>query len=390
MERIASLDVLRGLVMVLMALDHVRDFASPTLFRPEDLAQTSVPLFLTRWVTHFCAPVFVFLAGTGAYLYGASGRSRADLAGYLLKRGLFLLALELAVINPLWMGAAWSSVGYFAFFQVFWAIGWSMIVLSALVWLPLPVIAGIGILLVVGHNAMDRFAIPADPAALSAGQKAWALLHVGGSFLSIAGVNVLGMYPLIPWPGVMACGYAFGAILQLPADRRDRLVFRIGLGMCVAFTAVRAPNLYGDRTAWTSQPRGIAYSLLSFINCEKYPPSLCYLLMTLGPAIAFLPMFGRVRGRAVEWLRVYGRVPLFYYVIHAALIAGVSLLHTKFKCWPVGWELGLSGSFSPGYSPSLPRVYLLWGLLVVALYLPCRWYGEVRARNRSAWWAKYF
>jgi uncharacterized membrane protein len=384
--RLASVDTLRGLVMILMALDHVRDFYSPTLFPPEDLARTWPALFLTRWITHFCAPVFVFLAGTGAFLARAAGRPR--IASYLARRGCFLIALELVVLNPLWMGSAWRN-GMFLFLQVIWAIGWSMILLSLVVRLPAGLIGAIGLLMVCGHNLLDGRVIPPGTTDLSAGQVMWAVLHGEVAWAPLAGpLGVYIRYPLIPWPGVMMCGYAFGALLLRWRRGRAASPAIIGLWMILGFLLLRASNFYGDPRPWVTQERGCHFTLLSFLNCEKYPPSLCFLLMTLGPAIALLPALERRPRGLWRMVNLFGRVPLFFYLLHVVLIHGSAVLVALAGGRQIGWWWGFPGLWPAGYAADLRLTYAIWPVVLLALYPACAWYAGLKQR-RSWRWLKY-
>lgn len=381
-QRLDSVDLLRGIVMVVMALDHVRDFFhhDALLFDPTDLTKTNTALFLTRWVTHFCAPVFVFLAGTGAFLSTRRGKSKAELSRFLLTRGLWLVLLELTIVR---LGWTFNLDYTFNVGQVIWAIGWSMVVLSVLVYLPLRVITAFGILMIGIHNAFDR--VSAQSLGLWSG--VWATFHTGDLTDTYGGIHFLPMYPLIPWIGVMAAGYGFGQVFTLERERRRKVLLYLGLALTVAFVIIRATNLYGDPRPWAVQDSAL-FTFLSFINCQKYPPSLLYLLMTLGPAIASLAFFERVNLKPRRWaqpLIVFGRVPLFYYVIHLPLIHGLAVLFALIKYGP-----GISEAFKNGrpledYGYSLGVVYLIWIGVVVALYPLCRWFANLKRRRRDAW-----
>jgi uncharacterized membrane protein len=372
-------DLLRGLVMVIMALDHVRDFFTDLRFDPTDLSQTTVLLFLTRWITHFCAPTFVFLAGAGAFLQGARGKSRSELAGFLATRGLWLVVLELTVVRLGWAfdlnyaGLLWVAV--------IWVIGVSMVMLAGLVYLPLPVIAAFGLVMIATHNLFDGI----TPESLGGWGPLWTVLHVQRPIAFPGGGALFVAYPLIPWIGVMAAGYAFGSLLLRPTEERRRLLLRLGLSLTAAFIVLRALNIYGDPRPWTPQPAGVL-TLLSFLNTTKYPPSLAFLLMTLGPAIASLAWFERLSGPVARFLIVFGRVPLFYYVLHIFVIHVVAL------------ALGLVAGFPPstflrpfflnpppGWGYGLPAVYAIWVAVVLALYPVCRWYAGLKARRHDAW-----
>lgn len=373
--RLASVDALRGLAIVLMALDHVRDYFSNARFDALDLTQTAEPLFLTRWITHFCAPAFVFLAGVSAYL--ASLRcSPAELSRFLVTRGLWLIVLEVTVINFAWTFNFRYDSGLFL--QVIWVIGASLIVLAALIHLPLRVIAAISVTVIAGHNLLDGV----EPSRFGAWAPLWSVLHVESpvpfGFIS---------YPLLPWVGVLSLGYAMGSLFQLEPQRRRQLLVYVGVASLALFMFLRLPNLYGDPAPWGVQGT-LARSLLWFVNVEKYPPSLLYLLLTLGSAFLLLAAFESARGKPAKLLRTFGRVPLFFYVLHivlihlaAGLIAlamgfGDGVLTDPFPALPGGWGFGL------------PIVYVAWVLVLATLYPACRWYAEVK-RRRSDWWLSY-
>jgi uncharacterized membrane protein len=377
--RLDSVDLLRGLVMVLMALDHVRDFFTELRFDPTNLSQTTVPLFFTRWITHFCAPTFVFLAGAGAFLQGARGKGRSELAGFLVTRGLWLVVLELTVVRLGW--AFDLNYAGLLWVQVIWVIGVSMVVLAGLVYLPLPVIAAFGLVMITTHNLFDGI----TPESLGGWGPLWTVLHVQRPVTLPGGGALFVAYPLIPWIGVMAAGYAFGSLLLLPTEERRRLMLRLGLALTAAFIVLRALNIYGDPRPWTPQPTGVL-TLLSFLNTTKYPPSLAFLLMTLGPAIASLAWFERLSGTAARFLIVFGRVPLFYYVLHIFLIHAVALALGVMAGFPASTFLKPFFLNPPaGWGYGMPAVYALWVAVVLALYPVCRWYAGLKARRRDAW-----
>lgn len=379
--RLDSIDFVRGLVMVIMALDHVRDYfhLDARLFDPTDLTRTTPVLFLTRWITHFCAPTFVFLAGTGAYLWAARGRSRAELSRFLVTRGLWLVVVELTLVTVAWtFNFTWSFIGL----QVIWVIGWSMVVLGALAWLPLRVVATIAVVMIAGHNLFDG--IHVRPLAVGGGYSpdatawdwTWSLLHVQ---------NLPVLYPLIPWVGVMAAGYAFGALVRRPPDERRRILLRLGLALTAAFVGLRWLNVYGDPAPWSAQPDPV-YTVLSFLNTTKYPPSLLYLLMTLGPSITLLALVDRASGPVVRFFVVYGRVPFFYYILHLylihALVLGAAALTGQV---PPSTLLNGFWAFPRNFGFSLGVVYAVWIGVVLALYPLCRWFAGLKATRKDAW-----
>ena len=373
--RVPSIDILRGLVMVLMALDHVRDFFSNVRFDPLDLSQTSALLFLTRWVTHFCAPTFVLLAGVSAYLM-SQRCSRADLSRFLFTRGLWLAALEVTLMSLVWTFNVRYDHGLFL--QVIWAIGVSMMVLALLVHLPMRAIALFSVVVICGHNFLDSI----EPQNLGAWASLWSVLHVFGPI-----PHAFVAYPLIPWIAVMSLGYCIGSLFELGREQRVQRFIWLGTASLVAFVVLRAPNVYGDPSDWTLQSTTLN-TLLSFVSVQKYPPSLHYLLITLGVGFLLLAAFESARGKLSEVLRTFGRVPLFFYVLHVALahlaagIVGYStgfgsaLLTADFLQVPQQWGF------------SLPVVYLAWILVVGTLYPACRWFAAVK-RRRSDWWLSY-
>jgi len=374
-QRLDSIDLLRGLVMVLMALDHVREYFTEARFDPLDLTQTSAALFATRWITHFCAPAFILLAGTSAYLV-SKRRTRAGLSRFLLTRGLWLVFLELTVVIFAWSFDLSYKGGLDL--AVIWAIGWSMIAMAALVHLPVSAVGAIGILMIFGHNALDGI----KPEALGAWAPVWSVLHVQGPI-----PYGFVVYPLVPWIGVMAAGYALGTVYDLPDARRRRILSWLGLATIAGFLALRALNVYGDPQPWSAQSSAL-FSVLSFMNLAKYPPSLLFLLATLGPALLALAWFEHARGAAARFFVTIGRVPLFFYVIHIALahlLAGLAALILGY-----GPEVLTNRPWvlSPGWGFGLPVVYVMWAIVVLALYPACRWFAAIKQRRRD-WWLSY-
>jgi uncharacterized membrane protein len=380
--RLESIDLLRGIVMVIMALDHVRDFFMPTNVSATDLSQTWTALFFTRWITHFCAPVFVFLAGTSAYLMRAKGKSPAELSKFLFTRGIWLVLLEITVVRFGWsFNVTYANTSL----QVIWAIGLSMIALALLVRLPLWAIAVFGFANVLLHNLLDK--ITFESASLSG--LLWTILHQEGGITVFPGVNFYVVYPLIPWLGVIALGYVFGQVFSQSAADRYKTLLYLGLAMMLSFIALRLTNLYGDPDPWSVQKNGL-YTLLSFINCAKYPPSLLFLLMTLGPAITLLAFLEHVSGAIAQPFIIFGRVPLFYYIVHLPLIRGLATLASY---WQLGhfqwkllrWEAPFNVAIPPEYGYNLPGVYLWWIGIVLLLWPLCRWFAIVKQRSRSPW-----
>jgi len=383
--RLDCVDLLRGIVMVLMALDHTRDFFTYLQFAPEDLARTSGPLFFTRFITHFCAPTFFLLAGTGAYLSLSRGKSVAQVSKFFATRGLWLIFLNLTIV-----AVAWTFVLPFYFGGVLWALGWSMVAMAALVWLPLPAIAALGAATILGHNLLDGITPHSfDNFTLA---RLWVVLH-GHRLIPIGSQDeFFVLFSLIPWVGVMAVGYALGALLRR-ADWR-KLVFATGVTITASFVLLRFFHLYGH-AAWPGPWKVQATPLLTFIaffDTLKYPPSLHFLLMTLGPALMALPWLDRVNaerglGRV---LKVFGRVPLFYYVLHLYLIHILAILAAKATHQPSHWLIGGPLMLMPQahYGHGLPFIYAMWATVVVLLYLPCKWFMDYKQRHDD-WWLRY-
>jgi uncharacterized membrane protein len=383
-DRLDSVDLLRGAVIALMALDHVRDFFSDRLFDdPTDLNTTTAGIFLTRWVTHYCAPTFIFLAGTAAYLSRMRGKSRGELSWFLFTRGLWLAVMEVTINRALWM---FNYDLHHHGAGVFWAIGWSMVALSLLVYLPTWAVTAFGVVMVVFHNLLDG--LSAEQVGLP--RWLWVILHSPGEATVVDGYTFGTGYCLIPWMGVMAAGYGLGALFGLDPPVRRRVLFQLGAILTLAFIALRAANVYGDPRPWAIQQSGPAWTALSFLNCTKYPPSLLYLLMTLGPAILALAAFDRPLGPLARPIIAFGRVPLFFYLLHIPLIHGSAALldYIRFGWSPLAaggpWEVQ-PGMVPATYGVSLPVVYLIWVGVLLVLYLPCRWFAAVKRRRRDTW-----
>jgi len=391
--RLVSVDVLRGLAMVIMALDHVRDFFSYLPFEPEDLSHTYGWLFFTRVITHYCAPTFSFLAGTGAYLAMTRGKSVSQLSWFFLSRGLWLVLLEVTIVDFAWAFIFWPAAG------VIWILGWSMVCMALIVRMPVRWVGIFGIAVVASHNLLDRI----NPASFGKLSWLWMMLHVPGSIQMTPHFNFYNLYVLIPWVGVMAAGYAFGTVLQRP-DRR-KVLLTLGLSMTALFCLLRGFNLYGNGVA--GQSFGFPYSagpwhvqatatltIISFFNTLKYPPSLQYLLMTLGPALTLLGLFDGIKAERGlgRILLVYGRVPLFYYVLHLYLIHLLAIAAGRLTHQPTAflWHGGMFVlGIPPGYGHGLPFIYGIWALVLLILYLPCRWYMEFKRQHRDWAWLSY-
>jgi len=349
-KRLVSIDLLRGLVMVLMALDHVRIFFSNPGFHPLDINQSNLPFFFTRWVTHLCAPSFIFLAGIAAYLSLKRRNSPKELSKFLVIRGLWLIILDLTIIS--W---AWTFYPGFFVMGVLWAIGWSMIILAALIHLPIRSIAIIGIILIAGHNLLDG--IQAD----NFGNLTWlwSFLHERKMFMPSPGIRFFIGYPIIPWVGVMAIGYAFGKVVSFEKHQRIRWLRNLGFGLILSFLVIRGMNFYGDPKPWSFQSN-FTKTLFSFIDCQKYPPSLLYLLITIGLALLILYGFEIKRFRFLKPLIRFGRVPLFFYIIHLWVIhlAAIVLSLPKYGITAVILPYLNKSSMPVNYGYSLPHVYL--------------------------------
>lgn len=385
--RINSIDLLRGLVMIIMALDHVRDFThqDALLHDPLDFSTTTPALFFTRWITHFCAPVFVFLAGTSGYLQSLRKPTR-ELSGFLIKRGLWLILLEVTLIT---FGISFDIHWSIFALQTIWAIGISMVFLGLAVWLPFKAILALGLVIVLGHNSLDFY---------EAGHKGgydvfYSLLHRQGFFPLWNNHGLLILYPFLSWTGLMLLGYCFGRLYTLyEGAQRRKVLTATGLGVILFFIALRATNLYGDPSHWATQKNAL-FTFFSFINTTKYPPSLLYMCMTVGPAILFLARMETVKNGLTKAITVYGRVPFFYYVLHFYLAHLAALALSLFHGHP--FAEGAAGAPNvpfkfvfPGEGVSLGGVYLIWFCVVVALYPLCKWFSEYKQTHRQ-WWLSY-
>jgi len=387
--RLEAIDMLRGLVIVIMAIDHVRDFF---LFGTEQdpMANPNITagLFATRWITHFCAPVFVLLAGVSAGLI-AGRKSRNELARFLFTRGLWLVMVEIFIVSTLGTfsprGIAEAGGRIFASMQVIWAIGASMIALSGLQWLGRRACFALGLAIVAGHNLLD----PIWPASKLTDQQwpLWVALHsqmaipVGPFLFRFA-------YPLLPWMGVMALGFGISEIFEQPAARRNTILLRAGAALTAGFLLLRAIVGYGDPNPWQMQPAGMTDTVMDFLNTTKYPPSLDYLLMTLGPAAIVCSFADRMTGAIKRVLVMFGRVPFAFYVAHFFLIHLLSVFLGVIQGFTVHQMMTTYRFYPKGYGIGLPWVYVVWAVVVFLLYPLCRWVAAVKARRRD-WWLSY-
>jgi uncharacterized membrane protein len=400
--RVESVDLLRGIVMVIMALDHVRDYMTHLDFPPEVLPLTTGPLFFTRWITHFCAPGFFFLAGTGIY-FMAKRKTGPELSKFLWKRGLWLVLLEATVVF-------WGWTFFFPLpstaLLVIWALGVSMIAMAIFVRLPIKIVAVIALAMIAGHNLLDGV----RPEMFGKAGVLWGILHQSGFYplfpLRIEGLppvfGIFVLYPLVPWIGVMAAGYVFGTLYRKAEADRQRWMIRIGVAATLLFVILRATNLYGNAapsaTFFAGGPFEVQATLektvIAFFNVAKYPPSFQFLLMTLGPSILALAWFERIRagtGRIGQFFTVYGKVPMFYYLLHVYLAHLSGVVAGLLFGQPVKWLL--PGGFMLGNRPdnfgfNLPAIYVGWIIVVLILYLPCRWYAQYKATHQH-WWLSY-
>ncbi len=395
--RITEIDMLRGLVIVLMALDHTRDYFHVGAFtlNPLDPEQTTPWLYVTRWITHLCAPTFVFLAGISAYLQFAKGKTTPRLSRFLLTRGLWLIVLEITVLS-----FGWSfGFPYAIFLQVIWAIGWSLIALAALVWLPRMAVLAIGIAIVAGHNLLD----PITPQALGQFSVLWTFLHEGGPIF--VGEQPIGLaaYPILPWIGIAALGYGMGALFAAPPAKRDRTILLIGLAMLAAFFVLRGFMAYGD-PQFATGPEAIARdwrdqanvgaALMVFFDVQEYPPSLQFTLVTLGAVFTLWPLLTRLRGPLASVLNTFGAVPFFFYVLHIYLIHVLAIAANAAAGKPTAGlfnymiNVFTAPQLFQGVGFTLPWVYAAWLVVLALLYPLCRYWQGLKARRRD-WWLSY-
>jgi len=389
--RVQSVDALRGAIVIIMALDHVRDFIhiSAMSFSPTDLTRTTAELFFTRWITHFCAPVFAFTAGIGAFFWYYHGRTLPQLSRFLVTRGLWLMFLELTWLRFILL-FQWKWNGAIFILTVFWMLGLSMVVLAALLHLPPKILVPLSLAVIAMHNLLD----PLRPDRFGQLAPLFDILHQQAVF-PFHGALFVVAYPLVPWFAVMAAGFSFGNVFLWDAARRRSFVTRLGLGLTVLFVALRAWNHYGDRVKWSHQPT-LLFTALSFLNTSKYPPSLLFLLMTLGPALLVLAYWNGRYFSPRNPLLVFGRVPFFFFLFHLALAHGFAVLLPAFRYGFQSFLLlpppslgGPRAAFPSDYGFSLPVVYSTWLAVVAISYPICLWYANLKNRRRDLWWLSY-
>jgi len=385
-SRIQSVDALRGAIMMLMAIDHIRDFVARSAmeFSPTELSRTTAAIFFTRWITHFCAPVFFLTAGIGAFLWMQRGRhSRPELSRFLITRGLWLIFLELTALRVI-MFSQVEYRGSVVLLFILWAIGASMIALAGLIYLPIPALAVVSAAIIALHNLLDGIS------AKQFGGAAWIwhVLHQPG-FIRIAGINFRTAYVVLPWIGVIAAGYCMGKVFTWDVARRRRFLLRLGAAGTIAFVVIRAINIYGDPFPWEHQP-SMLFTVLSFLNTTKYPPSCDFLLMTLGPALIALALLEGSRFSPDNPLIVFGRVPFFYYVLHMALahLIMIGMNFVRYGCAPfllmappsMGGDAKL---FPSNFGYPLWAVYVVWIVVLLLLYPICRWFAGLKQRGHD-------
>lgn len=382
--RMEGIDALRGLVMVIMALDHSRDFFSNShaYFDPIDVHATTAAFFLTRWVTDFCAPVFSLLAGVGAYISISKGTPLHQAARTLVTRGIWLIFLEIVILRVFW---------YFNFDYTFlkagviWSLGWSMIFLAGMIFLPVRAVLVISLLLILPHNLLDGI----KPESLGCFSWLWMLLHVKGTFAVGDSIRVLVVYPLLPWLGLMAIGFCCGRIMLWERERRRKTIFWIGLGLTIGFMILRGINLYGDPTPWTSQTSQL-YTLFNFLACEKYPPSVSYLLMTMGPALIALSMLDRPLPILMKPFVTFGHVPFLYYMLHLPLLHAMAVPVALYRWGKADWLFANppGQNWPHEFQFDLSLTYAAWIIATLLLYPLCRHFADFKSRRKD-WWLSY-
>lgn len=379
-NRLLSIDILRGIIIILMALDHTRDFFGAASFSPTDLSQTDAAWFFTRWITHFCAPLFILLTGISAFLYLQKCQSKSQLRNFLLSRGVWMLVVEVVIIN-----ISWQFDYNFTFVQVIWVIGWSMILLAGLIYLSDRWILAISLTMVLLHNLLNDSAILT---AMGGYDWIWRLLHQPSGFqLFDGGWFVYVSYALIPWPGVIGLGYVMGRWFLLSADERTKLLLHSGIACCVAFVVLRIVGWYGDPTVW-SEVEHFGHQLLAFFKTAKYPPSLQFLLMTIGPGLLVLAWLDRINQHSASYAiwryaHVFGAVPMFFYLLHVPVINAASQFYSYLVYGKAVLFFYGPSVYPENYQPSLLLTYFAWVVLLIVLYFPCKYYGSVKKASKN-------
>lgn len=389
-KRVESIDVLRGIVMIIMALDHTREYFHSEAFTgdPLNVVSTTIHLFFTRWITHYCAPIFVFLSGVSIYLQSLR-KTKKELSAFLFKRGMWLIFVELAFIT---LALSFNPLYSVFFLQVIWVIGISMVLMAMLIYLPFNAILGLGLIIVLGHDLLD---FPEAVKGFKPGFL-WSLLHRSNGY-PFLGHFVVILYPFLPWTGLMLLGYCVGKIFtpDFPYAQRRKFFLWIGSGLILFFVGLRLTNLYGDPTDWAPQKEGWR-TIFSFLNTNKYPPSLLYLCMTIGPAFLALALLEPLRNRFTQVMGVYGRTAFFYYIIHFYLIHFISMLcffargHSMQEAVSYATKNEFPFLFIiPGEGFNLGVIYLIWGGIITALFLLCKWYDGYKTGHPEKWWLSY-
>lgn len=380
-SRIESLDLLKGIVMVLMALDHTKDFfyKSPSLLDLTNPDSVTIGAYFTRWITHFCAPTFCFLAGISAFMIGIK-KPKSELSLFLLKRGIWLVVIQWTIIQFSWyFDIRFHNID----FSTIWMLGVCMIALALIIKLPKTLILLFSLLLIFCHNLLD--------AVHFEGNFLWSVLHEYNTFTIFDNYHINIVYPIIPWIGVMSLGYYFGNFYTKSFDPsvRKKLFNQIGILSIICFFILRFTNTYGDLTTWKHYDTGIK-TFLSFMNVNKYPPSLLFLLITLGGAFIFLANSEKLKGKTVDFFTIFGRVPFFYYIIHLYAIHILATILAEIGGY--GWRIMIQDTFDPnfkGFGYDLPIVCIIWLSIVLSLYPLCKWFDNYKQNHKDKWWLSY-
>lgn len=378
-HRVQSVDLLRGLVIIIMALDHVREFWGVTPFRPEDLNQAGSGLFLTRWITHFCAPVFAMLSGVSIFFL-SQRKTPTELSSYLIKRGLWLVMLQVCLLS-FFMQFSYNMI----ILEIIWVLGWSMIFMAVLVRLPVWLMGTLALLVIAGHNLVP------DTQTVEAGNVIKVLLLNSPTVVQLPGFPVIVIaYTILPGTAIMAIGFVTGRWFSKPAPERNSLFARTGLTVVLLFVVLRYLNGYGDPNAWTVHNKGTWFTVLSFLNVSKYPPSLLFILMTLGVSFLLMPLLERLGGKFGTVVRTFGEVPFFFFILHIPLIvAGAHIwMYVRSGVW-INLAFASPDQWPAAYEPNLLRTYMVWLGYMVLLYFPCRWFAKYKHNHRH-WWLSYF